>query len=539
MLQRQAAEENKFAVAARATIDDLKAARWLQVDAVAVDLIFSTYTPGYEMVSIIDVEVPLKPSGYVHPLVKCASMFVNPYWSAGLFVIDGVFISFVLYQLLNETRQLIGDTRAIGMWDALVANSEIWNIIDWLAIVCGVLTSSIWICCVLKVRDPILRSLIDDEIGRLQPHILDMSASDFEGVNDHLQSAAVLFNWLHISMSFNVVAIVMKFFKGFKANERLHAVMLTFVQSSVELLHWAVVFFCIFVAFGMVAHILFGQDIHQFRNLQHSLSTCFSVMLGEFEWYANAVDETNSDLPSGIPRFLLQIWFVFYVGMTLLVMLNMLLAIILETYAGVTNAVKGAPTIWLQAANYFRRRKQTTGFLDLRALLLRLQDDDTVIHTERLVTKTSLMEAFPDMKDAQAIWLLAWLEDEATAAIEREREDRHSKDESGNGHEGHITTLTNEIHLMHASVTSSSAKISELYELANPAETNQLDSYKSEKSEKAETNQSKRHHSSDDLWNAVSEIKAQTENNTRTLRLLVDMVSKLPGADKAKSALQL
>jgi len=79
----------------------------------------------------------------------------------------------------------------------------------------------------------------------------------------------------------------------------------------------------------------------------------------------------------------------------LMVLLNMLLAIIMDTYAAVN--APGAETIWTQIREALHTARETRGHLDLWYLICEFEDDDYNTHADR-VTSKSLRSAFETQK---------------------------------------------------------------------------------------------------------------------------------------------
>merc|ERR1711871_1519714 len=203
----------------------------------------------------------------------------------------------------------------------------------------------------------------------------------------------------------------MKFFKSFQANPRLQVVTNTMVKAASDICHFGVVFSAVFMTFVITGHIFFGNDIKEFRGISASLDTCFLVLMGQFGWY-EAASDSDLGLSSGMPHFMLSMWFWLYMVFVLVILLNMLLAIILDHYCELTNLIKldyHVPALWGQTAAYFHHTKKTKGHIPQKHLAVLLEDDDTPCHVAETVTTGSLLEAFPKMQPDQAEHLMEWL----------------------------------------------------------------------------------------------------------------------------------
>jgi len=244
---------------------------------------------------------------------------------------------------------------------------------------------------------------------------MSLSDTDLEQIETDIASINTLFFYLTVSMGTNAISIVAKFFKAFQANPRLRLVTDTMVRASTDIAHFSIVFLALFLAFSVIGHIYFGSDLVQFSSFPRSINTAFIVLMGDFGWYVD-VSDALVGLGSGIPRSCLVIWFWSYMVCVLLILLNMLLAIVLEHYTVLQEEVRNstdARAVWTQARNYVKRKRDTKGFMPLEGLLYQLEEAPVQAHPEVKVTKESMLRAFEGMKPYQAEWLMQWLGKEA------------------------------------------------------------------------------------------------------------------------------
>ena len=110
---------------------------------------------------------------------------------------------------------------------------------------------------------------------------------------------------------------------------------------------------------------MFGRDVQDFATPLYAFVTCWRFLLGDFDW-------------SELQKVSTTRGFVFFFGFSLLViliMLNMLLAIILETYIDVKRLTGKSETLYSQAWETFSRwirkkRHQRVGLDFIRDRLL-------------------------------------------------------------------------------------------------------------------------------------------------------------------------
>merc|ERR1719352_1922208 len=105
-------------------------------------------------------------------------------------------------------------------------------------------------------------------------------------------------------------------------------------------------------------------------------------------------------------------WTVGYMMIVLLILLNMLLAIIFDTYGDVKSK-QGSDvlTIWAQAYHTYHQMNEQRGFVGNWPIICEFEDDDDPAHPETIVTAESLRAAFTardgiNMSFAQATYMV-------------------------------------------------------------------------------------------------------------------------------------
>merc|ERR1712032_543302 len=118
----------------------------------------------------------------------------------------------------------------------------------------------------------------------------------------------------------------------------------------------------------------------------------------------------------------LVLWFWLFEVFVLLILLNMLLAIIMDHYMELVASVRSmsdAPAIWDQSSNYFSNMRKMKGFYPLIKVLLDLTDANPA-HQNEIVTTESLNQAFEHMSLKQAEYMMRFLQKDAIARAAEE-----------------------------------------------------------------------------------------------------------------------
>merc|ERR1712046_179079 len=103
----------------------------------------------------------------------------------------------------------------------------------------------------------------------------------------------------------------------------------TLAEAATDILHFGIVFMCVFLVYAISAMVLFGQELHNFVRLDRALNTCWRIILGDIEW-----DDMND-----IGRLEAGLWFWTFSMLVFLVMLNMLIALVMDMYTQVKGSI--------------------------------------------------------------------------------------------------------------------------------------------------------------------------------------------------------
>eukprot|EP00927_Polykrikos_kofoidii_P020187 TRINITY_DN19511_c0_g1_i1.p1 TRINITY_DN19511_c0_g1~~TRINITY_DN19511_c0_g1_i1.p1 ORF type:complete len:941 (+),score=113.03 TRINITY_DN19511_c0_g1_i1:57-2825(+) len=421
-----AAHPGDYLGAARARLQILQEKGWGNMSVDALRLGFVTFAERMHMFCVTEISVMLDSYGNVIPFVVSSTVPVYPYPNKATFLLDGAYVFLLLWMCIQESRDLIGTILSMGFLDGLHMYVQVWNLIDWLSFFFGVANGAIWVSCCLSMSTPAINALLVTSTGTKRmstiiPHVMDLDVAASTAIVRDLNKTIGLFYALHIVMAFNTISIMLKFFKAFRANPRLGVFTDTLRRASVDIFHFSVIFSAVYAGFALVGHILFGGDLVEFCSFEASLNTGFVVLMGEFGWYSQA-SLSMKPLGSGIPNVALVAWFVFYMVFVLLILLNMLLAIVLEHYGAIMRTLHDSPEavpLWTQCWGYVQQRKQTKGFIPFAEVLQHMEDPSEPGHPDACVTQGSLLNAFPKMQPPQAAFLI----DSVVEGVKYETED--------------------------------------------------------------------------------------------------------------------
>jgi hypothetical protein len=218
---------------------------------------------------------------------------------------------------------------------------ELWNLVDWVSIIQTV------VIVVFYVR---VVSATSAAHGVAKAEA-DSSAADYNEFFDQIDASCYALSYLRIIIAIYSVVIILRCFKAFDAQPRLSLVSSTLAACVVDVFHFGVVFMFIFTMYSFAGVVLFGHRVADFASLRRSLGTCFFIVMGELEWL---------ELQAAAGKFWAGFWLGSFYIIIVLLMFNMLLAIVFETYSTVRTEIgNNAETLFTQLYNLVRRGIQT------------------------------------------------------------------------------------------------------------------------------------------------------------------------------------
>eukprot|EP00746_Dinoflagellata_sp_MGD_P130948 gnl/MRDRNA2_/MRDRNA2_64774_c0_seq1.p1 gnl/MRDRNA2_/MRDRNA2_64774_c0~~gnl/MRDRNA2_/MRDRNA2_64774_c0_seq1.p1 ORF type:complete len:1261 (-),score=218.08 gnl/MRDRNA2_/MRDRNA2_64774_c0_seq1:40-3822(-) len=240
---------------------------------------------------------------------------------------------------------------AVGMWRDLKIHfrsqslksylKDPWHWLD-ICTVCLGFTIIIGFLFQRLAIDQLIESMTSFETG------IEVDKEYLRGLWDMHELADWTFKgtmWYRLLLGDYVLCLMLRFFKAFRAQPRLALVTTTMYAAGADLFHFSIVFVSIFTSFAFASVVLFGRRMQEFSTFPKAAATCFAIVCGDFDgaWQEVAAEHPTTAL----------LWFWSFIILIFFVMLNMVLAIVLDIYTEVrTNAINGDP-LWVQIAKIF------------------------------------------------------------------------------------------------------------------------------------------------------------------------------------------
>lgn len=395
-----------------------------------MEMYFITYSESFEAFVLTSAYLVVKSQGTVIVETTSRAVVINPYSNPSLWIFGGIYVAMLIWSSFGEIKQ-VWRRGCQGYWEChgtgrfnrwLPSKDGMMNGIDLCGFVVGYGNILQWVFFMLIITGSEVRDMLhDSEEGggalggkfHLVADAMNVDIAAVERLETSLRGASSSYYYMQLAMGLNVISIISKLFKAFGANARLQLVSNTMIRASEDLFHFGVVFGSILIGFALTGHILFGEDIGEFRDFSISVNTACESLLGDFDWYSTRA-MSHKEMGSGLPFAAVAAWFYIYMVFVVLVMMNMLLAIVMDHYMNLLGEVKSsdeAPALWTQGARMYTRYKHQKGWLKEESLLHELVELGH--HPETEVTPKSLKNAFAEMSEAQVESLMSTWKTEA------------------------------------------------------------------------------------------------------------------------------
>uniref|UniRef100_A0A8C1HWK7 Polycystin-2 n=1 Tax=Cyprinus carpio carpio TaxID=630221 RepID=A0A8C1HWK7_CYPCA len=282
-------------------LQELKNNLWLDRGTRAVFLDFSIYNGNVNLFCIVRLLVEFPATGGAVTSWQFQTVRLIRYvssWDYFVGMCEVAFCLFVLYYLVEKVLEI--------RLHRLRYFKSPWNCLDVL-IVLSVPAIIMNICRTSAVSHR-LHFLLENHntypnfepLARLQVHF------------NNLAAVIVFLSWV-------------KLFKFINFNKTMNQLSTTMSRCAKDLMGFAIMFFIVFLAYAQLAYLVFGTQVNDFSTFQACIFTQFRIILGDFDF--SEIEEADSVLG--------PIYFTTFVFFIFMILLNMFLAIINDTYSEV------------------------------------------------------------------------------------------------------------------------------------------------------------------------------------------------------------
>eukprot|EP00438_Fugacium_kawagutii_P030892 Skav215845 [mRNA] locus=scaffold1630:133564:135915:- [translate_table: standard] len=320
---------------------------WITERTQRIEVGMATFNPEYGLLTLTGVNLWFARGGRMRKRVELMSVWVNfsQFTAANVpvMVFAGIWLLCLLYIFINEIIEIVSVIRnAESRWHRALIEDYLgfWNIVDWLSISVAAAVIAFWLSLAMQTGN--LQSKLDQMANNPSASV-DQVATFY----DALETTSAEEKNFRLVMCFYPMLLLLRLFKSFAAQPRLAVVTDTIKLAYQDLLHFGLVSVAVIACLCLNAVLLFGRDVEAFGNLPRALHSSFRMLFGDWDW--GPMEEVSR---SGA-----YLWFTMFMVLCTIILLNMLLAIILDNYMDVKRVSASAQSLTEQFHEMRRRRQ--------------------------------------------------------------------------------------------------------------------------------------------------------------------------------------
>eukprot|EP00927_Polykrikos_kofoidii_P023517 TRINITY_DN21643_c0_g2_i1.p1 TRINITY_DN21643_c0_g2~~TRINITY_DN21643_c0_g2_i1.p1 ORF type:complete len:889 (+),score=177.07 TRINITY_DN21643_c0_g2_i1:74-2740(+) len=316
---------------ALAHVAQLRILEWLSPGADKVDVEAVFYNSQVAFFTHVDVSFSVNTDGSLTKKLIVQSLPTLVYDSWGTILGDVCILILLVCRSLFEIYFLVFTAR-FGL-ESLKKYMTWFQVLNWVLVILGYGFSIFFI--VLSSRlEKLAKAAVDvfEEVPDLDANSYQPGFSEdpwkqrhdaLSTVFDEVAYLTQLLRLCELATFWYGLVVMMKFFKAFQGHPKLNILTETLRKACVDVAWFMVIFMLIFFSFILGAFFLFGHQLYEWSNISLSFNTGFQILMGDFDFGPMYAIAPLSSV----------VWFYSYMCLFFLVMLNMLLAIIMDTYS--------------------------------------------------------------------------------------------------------------------------------------------------------------------------------------------------------------
>eukprot|EP00403_Amphidinium_massartii_P008526 CAMPEP_0178410908 /NCGR_PEP_ID=MMETSP0689_2-20121128/21225_1 /TAXON_ID=160604 /ORGANISM="Amphidinium massartii, Strain CS-259" /LENGTH=1263 /DNA_ID=CAMNT_0020032105 /DNA_START=54 /DNA_END=3845 /DNA_ORIENTATION=+ len=399
---------------------------WLDPGTLKIEVALPIYNAEFGIHCLIHVNFFFSRGGHIWKDIIPLSVYAEWFDTWAKIVYDGLWCLCLVWLIASQVGEIYKVLRKKGCVGFVQTYFQFWNMIDWISVMTA--------AAVLIMFGYLVAST--DELNKAGEELAAIdefyNRTDYrkqlEVYIDNLESTVHFCNWFRKVMALYPLILIWRLLKAFSVQPRLAVVTRTIAVASVDLAHFGFLFLVIFSIYAMSGLLLFGRTLANFSQIWRVYYAIFLQMLGVFEW---------EDLRR-VGRMEAGIWFWIFMILVSLIMLNMLIALVMDAYEEVKSRGSSEETLYmscLQAWRHWRgvQRGQLVKLTTIRKRLKKhvrklereknrfhmrqmmegevdpekADHDDTGDHFAfRTIDVNKMLEIVPKLKRAQAVDLL-------------------------------------------------------------------------------------------------------------------------------------
>eukprot|EP00929_Paragymnodinium_shiwhaense_P069138 TRINITY_DN34876_c0_g1_i1.p1 TRINITY_DN34876_c0_g1~~TRINITY_DN34876_c0_g1_i1.p1 ORF type:complete len:1121 (-),score=345.02 TRINITY_DN34876_c0_g1_i1:157-3519(-) len=359
-------------------IEEMELSQWIDEKTQKVEVAYVIYNGEYGLHSMIMCGFFFTRGGRlwkdIIPLSAYDSAFNDRRALAG----DAVWVTCLLYLIIHEVSVIVKNSKTQkGFLLNVYLNPQgnaIWNIIHWGSCSVGIIIVLMFVWNIMLTGD--MNDALED-LGNINETANRTQYRDQGLVYWNKVETAVHFQYyMKLFSAMYPLAVILRLFKAFNDLPVLAVVTQTMKEAFGDLAHFLIIFMSVFILYAVSAVVLYGRNVPTFTTMVRSVCTCFRIMLGDFDW-----EEMRQ-----VGRLNAFMWLLPFTFLIVMVLLNMLIAIVMDTYNNVKDRAEHADSLFVIGKKLW----SAGGDLDLETVLEGVNKFMKDIEEQRLKVERAL-----------------------------------------------------------------------------------------------------------------------------------------------------
>mmetsp|Transcript_68872 Transcript_68872/g.211212 ORF Transcript_68872/g.211212 Transcript_68872/m.211212 type:complete len:801 (-) Transcript_68872:94-2496(-) len=326
-------------------------------------------------------------AGDIFAKLTLDTIFLESYSSMIGMAADGLFCLMLLVITIFEFAGVVSSLREGAFLKKVFTG---WFVLEWaiIGVGWGVMLGYQYIA---MLTGTVTTDMAEVTAARQQDYPAEFNTLGVD-LHNSAGSVAYISAWHRLVVALYHLLLMFRFFVAFRAQPRLGVVINTLEACLIDIIHFFVILLPTFLAYAYAGIFVFGRRIEEFSNIRASIGLCFKIMTeSEFDWPYLSEEHVLTSM----------IWAWTFMLFLSLVMLNLVLAIVLEVYseqrkmAGKSESVMGTMVSCYTVARNYKRWVSTAVIID------------RLTNMPRMISLEALLKEFPSMPDKQVKLLLA------------------------------------------------------------------------------------------------------------------------------------
>lgn len=308
-----------------------------------VDVTFLLYNPYYGHFTLVTTEFEFQPGGTITMAYAVSNFNGTPYQTKGdfaRFFFELIFLALIIAQLVHELMDCYENTfHGEGFYEYI---SDPWQLLDWASIILFLTCFYLWFLVYTPLVMDFQPPMRFNVYTQLAPPCNFINNVDFKHYNELVSmfaDASTVADTMKTYMQlhgFCLIIVLLRLMKLLDFQPRLGLVTKTIAHAMTDLVHFFVLLCVILGVYWIMSYYLFGGQMYAFSNMQLAFHSNFELLLGSTDY--------NADMMVEYPIIGL-IFFYTFNAIVYFVLLNILLAILVEAYMKVVDDTQDAPSL--------------------------------------------------------------------------------------------------------------------------------------------------------------------------------------------------